>query len=371
MKTKSKLVFVIAMFITTSLVLLIISQLSSALEPGLLWKKEIPSFIWNFAFAEESGDVIFVHGDKNQITLLDKNGNTRWQWGPDLEKVTTQVDISKNGDVFVYDTSKKIIHASGTIHYSNRNVKDIWKLVDRHEIPYLSPNGKYLFLSRRQGWKGKSSFLDSNGKTLWKYATTPIGEVIFSPDGNYLAVQHYLFDISGNVCNKKLFYGFFTSVSDNGEFIGVRREKEKEGIYDREGNLIFQGRNMISGDGKIVMRFNPNKMEVFRFPEKLKLKEYPIKRWEPDLYDYEYFSKISYNGRYIAVFGERIDKESSSNLVVVDINEDKIWDGIIPEFNENDQVNLLLTNDGKYLLVVHLEETAQSRQSRFYYYQIY
>jgi len=371
MKSKYKLVFVIGILIGVLLILLTISQLSSALEPRLLWKKEIASFIWDVAFAEESGDVIFVHGEKNQITLLDKNGKIIWQWGPELEKVSLQVDISKNGNIFVYNTSKKIIHGSRIIHYCNRNGKDIWTLVDRPEIPYLSPDGKYLFLSLGQGWKGKSSFLDSNGKTLWKYAAYPIDGVLFSPDGNYLAAQHYLFDAFGNVCNKKIFYGFFTSLSDNGEFIGVRREEEKEGIYDKEGNLIFQGRNTISGDGKIVMRCNPNKIEVFRFPEKLKLKEYPIKRWEPDLYDYEYFSKISYDGRYIAVFGERIDKESSSNLFVVDINEDKIWEELIPEFSENDQVNILLTNNGQYLLVVHLKETTQSRQSKFYYYQIY
>ena len=68
MKTKPRLVFVFGIFIVISLVLLIISQLSSALEPQLLWKKEIPSKIYNASFAKGSGDVIFIHGDrKNRI----------------------------------------------------------------------------------------------------------------------------------------------------------------------------------------------------------------------------------------------------------------------------------------------------------------
>ncbi len=363
MKIKSKLVF----FIWISLMLISISQLSSALEPKLLWKKEIPSELYGLSFARKSGDVIFIHeykGSRNQITILNKDGQTVWQWGPSLKQLIGNAEISEDGRVFAYDTSEDIIY------YCQRDGKVLWKLTDTNNTPFLSPDGKYVILTPPWGWSGPGWFVDSQGKILRKSLKLGFSETpVFSPDGNYFAEMPYIFDISGN--SWEIPSGYYNSLSENGAFIGIEGRGEKEdGIYDRDGNLVFEGKNLISGNGKIVARFGKTKTEVFKFPEKLKHKEYPIERGDINKGHWAFghfaYSRISYDGRYIAVFGRRTDKESLENIFVIDIDESRFWGGVIPEVGKNLDVGLFLTDDGQYLLVGNV-----TNHTTFYFYKIY
>ena len=365
MQKKSKLVFFLAMFIAISFVILIISQLSTAVEPKLLWKKEIPSELYGLSFARKSGDVIFIHeykGSRNQITILNKDGQTVWQWGPSLKELIGNAEISEDGRVFAYDTSEDIIY------YCQRDGKVLWKLTDNNNVPNLSPDGKYVILTPPSGWYGKGWFVDSQGRILWRSSKLGFEEIpVFSPDGNYFAEMPYIFDVSGN--SWEIPHGYYNSLSENGEFIGIEGT-DNDGIYDRDGNPVFEGKNLISGNGKIVARFDKTKTEVFKFPEKTKLKEYPIERADIEegywAFGHESYSRISYDGRYIAVFGRRTDKESSENVFVIDIDENKFWGEIIPESEEEGTTGLFLTNGGRYLLVGNV-----TNHTTFYFYKIY
>jgi len=363
MKIKSRLVF----FIWISLMLLSFSQLSSALEPKLLWKKEIPSELYGLSFARKSGDVIFIHeykGSRNQITILNKDGQTVWQWGPSLKELIGNAEISEDGRVFAYDTSEDIIY------YCQRDGKVLWKVTDNNNTPFLSPDGKYVILSPPPGWYGPGWLVDSQGKTLLKSLKMAFSEKpVFSPDGNYFAEMPYIFDISGN--SWEIPSGYYNSLSENGIFVGIEgRGEEEDGIYDRDGNPVFEGKNLISGNGKIVARFGKTKTEVFKFPEKLKLKEYPIERADINkgywAFGHEAYSRISYDGRYIAVFGRRTDKESLENVFVIDIDESRFWGGVIPEVGRKLDVGLFLTDDGQYLLVGNV-----INHTTFYLYKVY
>jgi len=366
MKSKYKLVFVIGILIGVFLILLIISQLSTALEPKLLWKKEIPSELYGLSFARKSGDVIFIHeykGNRNQITILNKDGQTVWQWGPSLKELIGNAEISEDGRVFAYDTSEDIIY------YCQRDGKVLWKVTDNNNTPFLSPDGKYVILSPPPGWYGPGWLVDSQGKTLLKSLKMAFSEKpVFSPDGNYFAEMPYIFDISGN--SWEIPSGYYNSLSENGAFVGIEgRGEEEDGIYDRDGNLVFEGKNLISGNGKIVARFGKTKTEVFKFPEKLKLKEYPIERADINkgywAFGHEAYSKISYDGRFLVLFGRRTDKESLENVFVIDIDASIFLGVVIPEAEE-DTTGLFLTNDGQYLLVGNV-----TNHTTFYFYKVY
>jgi len=387
MKSKYKLAFVIGILIGVFLILLIISQISAALEPKLLWKREIPSFVWQIDFARYSGDVIFAH-EGNRITMFDKNGNTKWQWGPHLDKLAGSPIISDDGKHFIYSsypTGGETDYMKGTyIHYCESNGREIWKKEEPLLVPStISPDGKYIVLGVPGGWGGGAEFLDSNGKLLWKIEG-PALDAIFSPDGNYLAVFPDIYDLNGNKYNEKEIAGNYNSFSNNGEYIGIEiiyfdpniEIGPDEGLYDKKGNLVFPGKNAISGSGKIVISYLKNKIEAYRFPEKIKIAEYPIKRWRfpfCNALDYRFkYSKISYDGRYVAIFGERTDTKTPYSLFVIDINENKIWGVAIPgvEYEERDEniFSMSFTNDGKYLMFLHANDRAE--KSTLYFYQI-
>jgi hypothetical protein len=385
MRIRTKTIYFFSIAIGFFLIILIISQLSPALEPKLLWKKDIPSFVWQISFAKYSGDVMLCY-QGNRITIISKNGNTKWQWGPILGKFAGSPSISADGKFFIYSSgtkSEREYNEERYIHFYEETGKEIWKKKEPLLIPILSADGKYIVLCVPAGWGGKGEFVDSNGKFLWNIEGAG-SLTMFSPDGNYLAVPPYIYDVKGNKCNEKPIVGFNNSFSINGEYIGIEEiyvdpdieTGPEEGIYDKKGNLVFHGKNLISENGKVVIGHLKNKIEAYRFPERIKIGEFPIKRWRyPDSigYDYRYkYSKVSYNGRYIAIFGQRTDKKSPNNLFVIDINENKIWEEIIPDIgveeNDVDIFCIFFTQDEKYLLFLHSNE--ETEKSAIYYYQI-
>ena len=385
MKSKYKLVFVIGILIGFFLTLLIISQFCHALEPKLLWQKEIQSKIHHISFAKGTGDVIFIHGDrKNRITLIDKEGNTRWQWGPSLESIAIPpISISKDGKYFVYSSA---IRKSVDVHYYERGGKEIWKYEDIGS-PEVSPNGKYVFITTPPGWGGPSILLDSNKKILWKKDIGSVDEVIFTSDNNYiffstetgLCPDIYLFNIN-DMKHKKIGCGYITSISDSGEFIGMENENcfhsykflgkspPDEGIYDKDGVLALEGKNTISGNGEIVVSHFENRIEIKHFPEGTKIIEYPIQRWKyPRISLFCRPTKVSSNGKYVAIFGKRTDKQSPRNLFVIDTQEGSLWEETIADVGKQDTIILFLADDGRFLFV----GISRKGRSTFYFYQLY
>lgn len=334
-----------------------IVSISFSLEPRLLWKMELKKTVWDVAFANITGDLILISG--GVLTLVNKDGKVLWQWGPDLEKVLFAASISDDGKYIAFGTSLKMEvrlkrgYYEDHIHYCERNGKEIWK-TDSFLLPWLSPSGKHLFLGVPGGWEGPSLLLDSKGKELWRKDIGIVEKVIFSPDGNYFFIYpgSILFDIQ-----KKDFLTFpsmeITSISENGEYIGLEGKENKEGIYDKNGNLTFKGKNTISGNGRIVVRDGGERIEIFNFPEKTKIISYPIRKVKREI-------PISYDGRIVVVCGKKTDKESPSNLFILNVSERTLWEGTIPEVQ---RAWVFLTRDGKYLLIV--------KERTIYYFQIF
>ncbi len=382
MKSKSKIVFVIAMFIAISLVLLIISQLSSALEPKLLWKKEIAFRSWDLCLAKESGDVIFEHGNRiNEITILDKAGNTRWQLGPDLEKTFGGTSLSEDGRYFTYCShyQMEVRLKRGYldyIHFCEKGGKELWR---KKLLGYttISPDGRTIFAGFPGDGKGYSYFLDSYGNIFKKLE--PVQEIygaIFSPDSNYLLISNpytCLYKKDGTLIWKKNF-GNITSISDNAEYIGAEqygKGSDIGGIYDKEGKLIYKGRARVSGNGKLAVIHYENRIELLRLPEKVVVSQFPIKRREFPFCEYSpggFPVRISYNGEYIAILGKRVDRTTDDNLYVVDVKNNKLWEYKVGNIQRSDGYEIELSNDGKYLLFVHSK--VELRKSYIYYFEV-
>ena len=385
MKSKYKLVFVIGILIGFFLILLINSQISAALEPKLLWKKEIASKTYDASLAKWSGDVIFIHGaEKNRITLIDKNGNTVWQWGPSFKIVALPpLSISEDGKHLVYSSA---LGKSEDVLFCERSGKEIWRY-KHHGYPVISPNGKYVFIANPPGWGGSSILLDSNKKILWKKDIGRVDDVIFTSDNNYIffsietgyCPDIYLFNING-LKHKKIGSGHITSISHNGAYIGMENENCKysysnvdksppaEGIYNNEGVLVLEGKNTISEDGNIVVSHFENRIEIKNFPDGAIINEYPVQRWKyPRISLFCRLTKVSSDGRYVAIFGKRTDRNSTSNLFLIDTMERSLWEETIENVGSQDTIILSLTSDGKFLFV----GISRGKKSTFYYYQVY
>jgi len=363
--------------------LLSFSEFSTALEPKLLWKKEIAFRSWDVCLAKESGDVIFEHGKRiNEITILDKAGNTRWQLGPDLEKTFAGASLSEDGRYFTYCShyQMEVRLKRGYldyIHYHEKGGKELWR---KKLLGYttISPDGKTIFAGFPGDGMGHSYFLDLYGNILKKLE--PVEEIygaIFSPDSSYLLISNpfeCLYKKDGTLIWKKDL-GKTTSISDNAEYIGVEqygKESDIGGIYDKEGKLIYKGRARVSGNGKFAVIHYDNRIDILKLPEKIIVTQFPIKRRK---FPYcEYFPRgfpvrISYNGEYIAIVGKRVDRTTGDNLYVIDVKNNKLWEHKIEEIQRSDGYLIELTNDGKYLLFVHTK--VKLRKSFIYYFEVY
>jgi len=361
MKSKYKFVFVFGILIGVFLIILTISQLSSALEPKLLWKREIRGGLGSVALAKASGDVIFTHGPykKAGIVIIDKNGNTIWQWGPNLERGPSTVSISDDGRYFVYDTDT--YHESDMprkpfIHYIDRNKGESWKK-GLYGTPNISSDGKYVFVA--PGWENwKSYFLDSAGNILWKksYGST---RGVFSPDGNFLWDGFNFFDKSGNSILRINLPGLPISISENLEYIAYERMGgavevrdatgkivRKAGgipgaVINKNGSILLEGKARISENGKTAIIYGSNKTKVYKLPEKTLVNEYPIRRYR--IIEY---SDISYDGNIIVILGERTDRESSNNLFIIDISKNELCERKVEK-----EGLIFITKDGRYFLI--------------------
>ena len=392
MKIKSKSVFIVVIFIGIVLILLTISRLSTALEPKLLWKKEIAPRCRGVFLAKESGDLIFVHGEnKNEITLFDKAGFTLWQLGPDLERSFAGTPLSDDGRYFSYSShyQMNVRLKKGYldyIHYREKGKKELWrKKILGH--PRISPDGKTIFSIYPGMGRGYSYFLDSNGNMLKKIG--PVGEidgVIFSPDSNYLLLSEpydFLYQKNGTLLWKKDL-GYITSISDSAEYIGFEKYtpglisglhykgEDIGGLYNKEGNLVYKGRARVSGNGKIAVIHYDNRIELLKLPEKTVFNQFPIRRFDIPYMQYSpgaFHVRISYNGEYIAIIGKRVDLNTPDNLYVIDAQNNKLWEYKIGEIQRSDGLTIEFTNDGKYLLFVHTK--VKLRKSFFYFFKIY
>ena len=367
MKIRSKFIF----FNWIILMVMILSPYCTPIEVTLVWKKELKRIVEDFDLAEVSGDVIFVHGErKNKITLIDKEGDIRWQWGPDLKLGVLGVSISNDGRYFVYWTDSR--HESDVprksfIHYRDRDKGELWKK-ELYGSPHISPDGKYIFVA--PGWENwKSFFMDSKGNILWekKYGSTT---GFFSPDGNFIWDGFNYYDKNGKIALEIDLPAPSTSFAENFEYIAcermgsgivVRDEKGRiirgtggipGAIINKSGSIILEGRARVSDNGKVAVIYGLNKTKIYKLPEKSLINEYPIKRYR--IIEY---SDISYDGNIIVILGERTDIKSNNNLFIVDLSRNEFFEGKVEKLGR-----IYLTIDGKNFLV--------KSNNKLYFYEI-
>jgi len=370
MKSKYKLVFVIGILIGFFLILLINSQISAALEPKLLWKKEFQKKIYCMEIALESGDII-VNLNKEKIFLFDRKGNTKAQKGPSLERLFHEVDISSNGESFTYVSTWKMgyvldenidVKKEGydeRVHYCMKNGKEVWnkRIIWDEEIqPSLSPDGQIVLAALSDG---SNVLLNSAGKVYKLKSKFNWGYTLFSPDSTYFAVGRWywltLLDKNGNIVwekgSPKDLAGPPLSISENADYISTYPCEYDEStfhngkLYNKSGDLVLNGLGILSDDGKRIILIEKSKIKVLSLPDKSVLREYPVKII--DVLEKEtIYPTIFYNGKYIAVFGQ--DNSSQSYLFVFDVDSNRSWSTSV----SHDTQGLYITRDGKYLSVV-------------------
>jgi len=267
---------------------------AEALEPRLFWEKKLPFKIDDIRLAATSGDIILYSQEARQIILYDKSGNKRSHWGPRIDRQPMGINISDDGNIIVYTTSwaenyieKKKIDISKLgwdkrVHYSTKKGKELWnKPVLGMSI--LSPDGKMVAIGKSAGEGGDLTILDSQGKVLWKYISREVDNIVFSPDSNYILFSGeeglHLLDRFGNLLWKKNGASEVTSVSEGGMYITTsgslsipRRTNEK--VYDKQGNVVFEGKAWVSGDGRKLLVLYPDKIQILNLPEQTIINEY-------------------------------------------------------------------------------------------------
>lgn len=349
--------------------LLSFSQLSTALEVKLLWEKKFPQKIHDVKVALESGDVI-VNMNKEQIFLFDRMENIKAQKGPSLERLFHEVDISSTGEIFIYISTWRMeyileenidVEKKGydeRVHYCKKNGKEIWnkRIVWDEEVqPSLSPDGKTVLAVLTDG---SNVLLNPEGKVNKLTAKFNWGYTLFSPDSSYFAIGRWywltLLDRNGNIVwekgSPKDLAGPPLSISENADYISIYPCEYDEStfhngkVYNKSGNLVFDKLGVLSGDGKRIILIEKSKIKILSLPDKKVLREYSIEIMEVPEKETIY-PVISYNGRYIALFGK--DNSSKSNLFVFDVDSNTSWKTFIDKEIER----LFITWDGKYLLV--------------------
>lgn len=371
---------------------------AEALEPKLLWEKEFKGSITT-RLAKESGDVI-VYNSGPDVNLFDKNGNTRFKWGPRIDRIGYSPDISSDGSVLIFTSSWKKTYAlkikkkstDERVHYLQRNGKELWTRlyppIGYFDLDYylgfyrayLSPNGKYVAIVGHFDSEGGGEDIElwnSTGNKLWRYKADGVEEFQFSPDSKYLVAGYggggvTLLDLSGNAIysddiNVKTMLTS-TTVSENADYIataGVRRTA----IIDKQGDIVLDGGKgehnlaFVNRRGTRGILWDENVLKIYNLPSKELLKSYPIRLVRNGVHKDKI--DMSSDGRYIALTGKKIDLSSRSNIFVIDMDDgDKLWETEVADFYN---IQVSITNDGKYVLIA-INTTAL--KGLVYYYQI-
>jgi len=353
-------------FLGTTTLLAMGRRLEGALNPTLLWEKEFPGSEIkdsSVGLARLTGDVILFVGPETAeaeepygLLIIDKDGNV--SEGPEDAR---DGRISDDGSRIIYTIGPPDEFFVNRVHYVTRDWQELWNERIGGEV-YISPDGSLVVDASRAM---DSSYLievyDATGKKIWVYKIGESIDVIFPPDSDYIIANSSTFpdknrqsrvykSQTGELLWKKENEWIISVAKDILYLVGLK------GLYDREGNLIFDKGTVVSENGKKLIVGYPEKIELILLPEKTVLKAYPVKT--KDL-------AFSYDGKYLTLIGERTNVTSPNNLFVIDTETDEIWETKVEPASKSEfnQTQVFLTKDGKYMLV-------QAR-GKLYYYQLY
>jgi hypothetical protein len=372
------IILVLAVFCVSAIAL----TNAEALEPKLLWEKEFKYKHLSMDVAQETGDVIITSKDGREIILYDKNGHEIVHWGPRIDRLPFFAKISDDGKYFVFSSSlteeyarKKGIpdYSDDRIHLFNRRGEEIWNK-SSFGAPNISPDGSYIVIIEQD----KFNISDMSAKTLFQYEEKGIGGVTgMSSDSSYFIITVELpgtdfgykmtvFKKDGIKLWEKEYHHQSTSITDDATFIATQPyvdisnpENSSNGlIYDKNGKVVVEGYGFLSGNGQRVALLKDDRTNILSLPDKIFIKTLPIKAQ---------FARFSHDGRYLVLYGKRINSTSVSNLFVYDSTEDKVWEinADVATFNFSSFLGaaIFMTTDGKHLIY-------RSRK-KISYYQLY
>jgi len=369
MKTNIRKAMVLWVALIGLILLLPFNSHAQTLQPRLLWEKKLPFTPDEIKMASISGDVLVWSQDARQIILYDKNGNKVFHWGPRVDRQPMGVDISDDGSVIIYETSFTESYIDqkkpagdwdwdGRIHYSTRKGKELWNKKIWGSAT-LSPDGKMVVNHPSVVATGDLYVYDSQGKLLWTFETSHVDALSFSPDSQYLGFYsssgiqsksdgYYFMDKSGNVLWVKAdVFSQRSTLSDMAKYVFINTKvgpNEVGKVYDKQGNLVFEGDVYLSGDGNRLFVRYPNKMVLMSLPDKSVIKEYPSWR-----------GFMSHDGRFLVTRGV-INRD---NTLVIDTLQQ-----VESEILTGKHTNFMSTKDARYMAVV-------VDGNKILYYQLY
>jgi hypothetical protein len=330
-----------------------------ALETKLLWEKELPFAPQGMVMAAESGDMLLYSKKAREIVLFDKNGNEVFHWGPRIDRQPMGADISDDGSIILFQTSwtetymqEKEVKAEWgekVIHYANRKGKELWNKKFFRGVAQLSPDGSLVAVTGATPSEGPRGviMLNAQGEEIWKYPGYSGVDVTFSPDSEYIVVDDFgnlsLISRTGELIWKKEEFCEDCYVTEGARYVFSPIDKK---VFDKQGNVIFEGFAIVTMDGKKLKVLQPGKISILSLPDKTIIKEYP----------YAGAGFLSYDGRFLATSGQ----ESPDNLLIIDTVNQISREIIIA--GENTVPGS--TKDGRYLVVV-------VEDKKFLFYQVY
>ena len=349
-----------------------------ALEPKLLWEKEIKDEEGKLVyviFADKSGDTLIHRKDDRELIVYDKDGNERFHWGPRIDINPVIAEISSDGRYVAFTSvfTRSYAIQRGTTVYSGSRVhlydvksgKELWSLDEYSDDIRFSPDGTYILTELSEQ---ELSIRDINsGKVLYKYEGEDFrGTVKITPDGEYIyAVEGFvpgsgewyiLYSRTANRLWEKDYLGRLVSISDGAEYITtapvdivLEPEKSNNGfVLDGNGNVVLEGEGYVSGNGKRIAMADETETRILSLPGKALLKKVLVKAR---------FAMFSHDGRYLVLRGERTDEQSESDIFVYDFADGTEWE------SAEGKTLLGLTRDGRYMLL--------SDEAGIYYYEFY
>jgi len=360
---KKILMLTVFIFLGTTILLAMGRRLEGALNPTLLWEKEFDGVVVDegVGLARISGDAIVSlkrSGAEqiDRVLIFNTTGQLVQEW-----KNACYGRISDDGNKVIYLTPYSADSFYDKVHYATKDGQEIWWKQHGGDA-YISPDGN-LVIEASTALESTQliEVYDVTGKEIWAYKLGESIDAIFSPDSAYIIANSSIFpdknrqsrvykSQTGELLWKKEDEWIISVSKDISYLVGLK------GLYDKEGNTIFDKGTIVSEDGEKLIVCYPEKIELISLPEKTVLKTYPFET--KDL-------GFSYDGRCLAVIGERANVVSPNNLFVIDTGTDEILEAKIePEGkSEFNQMQIFLTKDSKYMLI--------QAEGKLYYYQVY
>lgn len=354
--TRNKIFFTVLSLIISAPIFAMAPRVE-ALEPKLLWEKELPFEVTDIKMAEQSGDVLIHSQPARQIILLNRNGNEVFHWGPRVDRQPMGADISADGSVITYVTSwtekyqfeKRLAGWDETLHFATRNGKELWTWKGNYIRTELSPDGTLVAITGVSPGEGYGGIimLNAEGKELWRYKGKQAADISFSPDSKYIVGADgdlYLLTREGElVWKKERMFAIGAEryfVTNEGQYVYSPIDEK---VFDKQGNLVHEGDNLVSKDGRLLNISYQNKTVILSLPEKNIVREFPFA-----------------SAGFISDDGNLMGKDMGDKLGIIDTGKDiSVEIPINTEFRVRGS-----TGDGKYLIVVIGDK-------RILYYQLF